>query len=131
MMILLPARRRYVLLSAAVVVAIVADWVHGTTAQDVRLSVNDVVGCYELRSIEWTPDLSTLPESEWRRFLPLTKDHELTARFPHSGFEWLYLVVSQRSSDGRFSGRPVVFTDNGSWGRQGSVVFGRVACWEN
>jgi len=157
-----------VLLSVAVVVAVVVHLAQGSAAaQDVSLSVNDVVGCYELRSIEWTPGLSTLPESAWRRFMPprffaltatpipnskyrrilsrhpedrqrlasgswmLTKDHELTAVFPDSGFEWLFLVVSRRSSDGPFSGRAVVLTDNGSWGREGSVVFGRVGCWEN
>ena len=67
-----PASRCYVLLSAAVVVAIVTNLAQGTAmAQDVRLSVNDVVGCYELRLIEWTPSLSTLPESQWRLSTPL------------------------------------------------------------
>ncbi|MGH9257759.1 MAG: hypothetical protein ACRD3C_24640 [Vicinamibacterales bacterium] len=158
----------YVLLSAAVFVAILANKPHETAAaQNVTLSVNDVVGCYELRSIEWTPSLSTLPESQWRLYTPprfftltatpvrdskyrrilsrypedsqrlthgawmLTSDHELTAMFPHSGFDRLFLVVSQRAGDGRFSGRAVAQTDTGALNREGSVAFGRVACWEN
>jgi hypothetical protein len=163
-----PTRRRYVLLSAAVVVAILADRAYGTAAaQDVSLSVNDVVGCYELRSIDWTPALLTLPEAQWRLYTPprfftltatpmpnskyrrilsrhpedrrrlangawmLTNDDELTAMFPRSGFEWLFLVVSHRSSDGHFSGRAVALTDTGPLEPKGGVVFGRVACWDN
>ena len=61
----------------------------------------------------------------------LTGDYELTAMFPANGFERLFLVVSQRSSDGRISGRAVAQTDTGALERKGSVVFGRVACWEN
>ena len=167
MMTLPPTRRYCLLLSAAVAVAIMADRAHGTAAaQDESLSVNDVVGCYELRSIEWTPALLPLPETQSRLYTPprffaltatpipnskyrrilsrhpedrqrlangswmLTNDHELTAMFPHSGFEWLFLVVSQWSSDGPFSGRAVALTDTGPLERKGVVVFGRVACWE-
>jgi hypothetical protein len=163
-----PTSRRYVLLSAAVFVVIFANEAHGTAAaQNVTLSVNDVVGCYELHSIEWTPSVSTLPESQWRLYRPprvfaltttpmggkyrrilsrypddsqrlahgawmLTNDdHELTAMFPRSGFEWLFLFVSQRSSDEPFSGRAVAMTDTGPLKPEGTVVFGRVACWEN
>jgi hypothetical protein len=165
-----PTRRRYVLLSAVVLVAVLANETHGTTAaQNVTLSVNDVVGCYELRSIEWTPPLSTLPESQRRLYTPprfftlaatlvssrqeskyrrilsrylndsqrlthggwmLTSDNELTAMFNANGFEWLFLFVSQ-SSDGRFSGRAVAHTDTGRLKPEGTVAFGRVACWAN
>lgn len=166
----LPATgRRYAGLSAAVFIAILANGAHGTTAeQTVTLSVNDVVGCYELYSIEWTPSLSTLPESQRRLYTPprlfsltaipirdsqdrrilsrypddrqrlahgvwrLTDEHELTAMFVHNGFEWLYVVVNQRSSDGRLSGRAFALTDTGPPRphREGSVAFGRVACWD-
>jgi hypothetical protein len=67
-----PTGRRSVLLSAAVLVAVLANEAHGTAAaQNGTLSVNDVVGCYELRSIEWTPPLSTLPESRGGSIRPL------------------------------------------------------------
>ena len=159
--------RRYLFLSAAVLVAIVATRAHRTTAaQDVRLSVNDIVGCYELRSVEWTPSLPILPESQRRLFMPpyffaltatpirdskyrrilsrypenrqrlthgswmFTNDDQLTAMFPHNGFEWLILLVSWRFGDGRFSGRAVAMTDTGPLA-EGNVVFDRVACWEN
>jgi hypothetical protein len=162
-----PIGRRYVLLSVAVFVAIFANEAHGTAAaQNVTLSVNDLVGCYELHSIEWTPSLSTLPESQRRLYMPprffaltaipfrdsqdrrilsrypddsqrlthgawrLPNAYELSAMFPRSGFEWLFLVVSQRSSDRRFSGRAVVLTDTGPLNIKGTVGFGRVACWE-
>jgi hypothetical protein len=162
-----PANRPSVLLSVTLVVAIVANLAQGSAAaQDVRLSVDDVVGCYELHLIEWTPSLSTLTESprlfthprffaltanpmrnsKYRRILSrypsenqrlthggwmLTNEDELTAMFPASGFERLFLVVSQRSSDGRFSGLAVAHTDTGALPNKGRVVFGRVACWEN
>jgi hypothetical protein len=50
----------------------------------------------------------------------LTTDQELTAMFPHGGFERLFLVVRQRSSDGRFFGRAVAQTDTGYLEAKGS-----------
>jgi len=40
------------------------------------------------------------------------------------------LIVSQRSSDGQFSGRAVPWTDTGPLQLKGVVVLGRVACWK-
>ncbi len=55
---------------AAVALCVVASWAPRVSAwQDVGLSVDTVVGCYELQSIEWTPR-PALPESAQRLYTP-------------------------------------------------------------
>lgn len=62
-------------LSAAVVFALLSHWAQGSTAaQGAKLSVADIIGCYELRSIEWPPGVSTQPQRLYTppRFFTLT-----------------------------------------------------------
>jgi hypothetical protein len=72
-------RRRCLFIRLAFVIALLPNRTPGTSAaQLATLSVGDVVGCYELRSISWEPNVATLPEPDRRLFTP-SRFFELTA----------------------------------------------------
>jgi hypothetical protein len=123
---------------------------------DGRLSDENVVGCYELLSLSWVPELRadeqpffTPPRSfalvhDSSRFpsrrivsrAPTTFDlaswgvtiqNELEASWG-TGLGGVRLIVRRRSTDGHFHGRAEPWTDSGPPPSRGKVEFRQVAC---
>ena len=125
--------------------------------RDLALEDTDVLGCYELVSLVWTPPPApesysqpprsfeltavALGDSKFRRirnpetgtFYPFsnwtqTSPTEVTASWS-TGFVGVSLVVSRRTTDAQFYGRVDTFSDVGKPLRsRGQAIFTKVPC---